>query len=541
MSFCPNCGSMNADGIKFCCNCGTPLTVDAPAAEPAAQPVQPVAPVAQPVQPAAPVAPAAQPVQPVAPVAQPVQPVTPVAQPVQPVAPVAPAVQPAYQQPVYPQTAAVQTAPSQKSNGMCTAGLILSIVGYVTFGLTTLFGLVFSIIGMITAGKKNEKGKGKAVAGIILSSVFLVGLIIFGAIYSAKVSDYIDTGDFPTVETDAPGGGSSDDRRVKKITSQNWVETHSESYLTFGRKSSFKYYQSYSDLTDYYYTGTYEIYFGDDAVKEITKTYKEYGVTKQELKDYVARNKNVEMDDLMLLVLKNDGMWIDGENVKDEEWVSPYYGFYFDDSGIVLDLVNMNQATYFTFIPEDDYIISNPTTTVATTTEMTTETTEFTTETSEETTETTTETSYSSEYELVGDSLTGTVELTQGKWGVWTEAPGSMDSYIESRHQRINLETGTIFGVVVFKNTYTDSQAKEMAEYSMQGMETDGSYSGITMEESKIGGYKAYSVTGQYSDGMYLTLWYFVDNNNKLHYISVEYFDSDIASYEMVRDTYRLN
>ena len=75
----------------------------------------------------------------------------------------------------------------------------------------------------------------------------------------------------------------------------------------------------------------------------------------------------------------------------------------------------------------------------------------------------------------------------------------------------------------------------------MQGMETDGSYSGITMEESKIGGYKAYSVTGQYSDGMYLTLWYFVDNNNKLHYISVEYFDSDIASYEMVRDTYRLN
>ena len=540
MSFCPNCGSMNADGIKFCCNCGTPLSVEAPEAEQPVQPVAPVAPAvqpaAQPVQPVAPVAPAAQPA------AQQVQPVAPVSQPVQSAAPVAPAVQPAYQQPVYPQTAAVQTVPSQKSNGMCTVGLILSIVGYVTFGLTTLFGLIFSIIGLITAGKKNEKGKGKAVAGIILSSVLLVGIVILGAVYSAKVNDYLNDGDFPTIETDAPGGGSSDDRRVKKITSQNWVETHSESYLTFGRKNTFKYYQSYSDLTDYYYTGTYEIYFGNDAVKEITKTYKEYGVTKQELNDYVDRNKDVDIDDLMLLVLKNEGMWIDGENVKDEEWVSPYYGFYYNDSGIVLDLVNMNQATYFTFVPEDDYIISNPTTTVATTTEMTTETTEMTstTETSEETTEATTDTSYSSEFELVGDSLTGTVELNQGTWGVWTEAPGSMDSYYEARYQRINLKTGTIFSLIVFTNTYTDSQAKEMAEYGKQGMETDD-YTGVTMEETKIGGCKAYTVTGRYSDGMYLTTWYFVDNNNKMHYISVEYFDSDIASYEMVRDTYRLN
>ena len=43
-----------------------------------------------------------------------------------------------------------------------------------------------------------------------------------------------------------------------------------------------------------------------------------------------------------------------------------------------------------------------------------------------------------------------------------------------------------------------------------------------------------------YEDGMYLTVWYFVDEYTMLHYISVEYYDSDIASYEMVRDTYNL-
>ena len=58
--------------------------------------------------------------------------------------------------------------------------------------------------------------------------------------------------------------------------------------------------------------------------------------------------------------------------------------------------------------------------------------------------------------------------------------------------------------------------------------------------KTTMGGYQAYTITGQYQDGMYLTIWLFADSSNYLHYISVEYFESDRASYEMVRDTYRL-
>ena len=57
----------------------------------------------------------------------------------------------------------------------------------------------------------------------------------------------------------------------------------------------------------------------------------------------------------MLVVLENDGMWMGGDNVKDEEWVTPYYGFLVTSPNQSLLLINMNTATTFTFIRESDY------------------------------------------------------------------------------------------------------------------------------------------------------------------------------------------
>ena len=140
MPVCPNCGANNAGG-KFCSSCGSPL--------PAEQPVY----TAQPVQPQ--------------PVAQPV------AQPIVP---------PVYQQPVYQPTVyqqAVQPVnPPVKNNGLCTAGFVLSLIGMFTVGLTSFFGLIFSVIGLIVSGKKKEGGKGKAIAGIIMSVIMLAFLVV---------------------------------------------------------------------------------------------------------------------------------------------------------------------------------------------------------------------------------------------------------------------------------------------------------------------------------------------------------------------------
>ena len=132
--FCPNCGTQNADGVRFCANCGNNLMPDANAA-----PAQPQAPYTAPV--------------------QPVQPVQPAPAPVQPVAPIV-------------------AMPQQKTNVLCIVGMITSFVSIITLGTTSLISLILSIIGLITAGKKNERGKGQAITGIIISSVLLVSILI---------------------------------------------------------------------------------------------------------------------------------------------------------------------------------------------------------------------------------------------------------------------------------------------------------------------------------------------------------------------------
>ena len=187
--YCESCGTFIPDGQAFCSNCGAPVAAVQSAPQPAAQPVAQAAPAPAPQPVAQPVAaPAPQPV-PVQPVyQQPAyqqpsyqqpsyqQPAS--QQQVQPV-------QPAYQQPVYTQpvtVAPVAAAPAKRSNGAATAGLVFGILTLVfclipfLFWGFALFGLIFSIIGV---AKRNVSGKGKAIAGLILTVVgLIIGIIV---------------------------------------------------------------------------------------------------------------------------------------------------------------------------------------------------------------------------------------------------------------------------------------------------------------------------------------------------------------------------
>ncbi|MDO4877633.1 MAG: zinc-ribbon domain-containing protein, partial [Oscillospiraceae bacterium] len=145
--FCPNCGTQNPDGTSFCSNCGSPLTSNVnPAPAPAPAPVAPVAPVA--------------------PAPQPAPSYTPNQQPVTA---------------IQPQT--------NGTNGLCLAGFIISLVSIVLGGSLSLISLILCIIGVNSAGKKNQKGKGQAIAGIIISAV-LVLIWIFAIIFG--VGRYMD-------------------------------------------------------------------------------------------------------------------------------------------------------------------------------------------------------------------------------------------------------------------------------------------------------------------------------------------------------------
>lgn len=194
--YCESCGNFVPDGQAFCANCGAPQAqVQKAASVTQAAPVAQAAPVVQ----AAPVA--AQPV--VQQTVQPVQQAQPVyQQPVyqQPV--VQPVVQPVYQQPVYttpaptvivqqPAVAAQpQTKPEpKKGNGPATAGLVFGILTFI-FSFTSFFvslfallGLIFSIVGLC----KKAPGKGKAIAGLILTVLGVISAVIFGVFVWASI------------------------------------------------------------------------------------------------------------------------------------------------------------------------------------------------------------------------------------------------------------------------------------------------------------------------------------------------------------------
>ena len=189
MAFCTNCGKENADGGKFCMFCGASLgsmvnTVEAaPVAEPvAATPVEAV-PAAEPV--------AATPVTAAPVTAAPVTAAPVTAAPVT-AAPVA--ATPVTAAPVSGNSSYANNVNSnaQKTNGLCVAGLIVSIVSIFCCGATSFIGLVLSILGVIFASKNKQKGKGMAIAGIIISAIMtIVGIValIFNSAWIEVLND----------------------------------------------------------------------------------------------------------------------------------------------------------------------------------------------------------------------------------------------------------------------------------------------------------------------------------------------------------------
>ena len=84
----------------------------------------------------------------------------------------------------------------KSSKGKSVAGFICSLCGILTCGITSIIGLILSIIGL-SESKKRGESDGLAVAGIIISSIFIV-LMILAGIGMMGSSREIEVVDFST-------------------------------------------------------------------------------------------------------------------------------------------------------------------------------------------------------------------------------------------------------------------------------------------------------------------------------------------------------
>ena len=522
MAVYPNCGANCADGTKFCSSCGSPLP--APVQQPAAQPGQPVY-----------QQPAPQPVyqQPVSqPAPQPVI-IQPAAQPVQP---------------VYAQPITQPVVKKEKKNGLCVAGFVLSLIGLGCLGITCPIGFLLSLIGLIVAIAKKQKGKGFAIAGLIISAIIMLSLTAF--FLSPDWDDF--TSEFEDIYPTSSILNDDDDDAidyVKMIEKNNWITTGDNSYMVFDKKTkSFTYYQSYLDTSDNYYTGKYQIYAGEDAFEYITEDIDELGVEKSEIRSMISMNEEYEMENLLCICLDYEELIVDGEKQDRDPWTIHYFGFYLtpEEDGEtynVLDVCNMEAASYVTFVLEKDFkkYYGSPTAPVYGTDPV--ETSDYGTDpVTTSATDTYVDPTYDGDAEVMGNSTTGYVFLT-GTWDYWTESDG-MDDYYVAREQRINRDTSAIINLTVFPDVYNRNDGvidiEVVVESSVQALQDSSQVTNAYYTKTTLGGFEAYEIYSQYQDGMILSVWYFYDNEDRLHYVSVEYYSTDIASYNMVKDTFTM-
>lgn len=81
-------------------------------------------------------------------------------------------------------------APQARTNGLAIAGLICSGLGLHTCGLTAIAGLILSLLALRQIRERGGKGKGVAVAGVVIGAVILV----FFAVCLLSLSLFADAG-----------------------------------------------------------------------------------------------------------------------------------------------------------------------------------------------------------------------------------------------------------------------------------------------------------------------------------------------------------
>ena len=160
----------------------------------------------------------------------------------------------------------------------------------------------------------------------------LVFLILLGGMYFKYSDKEIDTNEV-IIES--------------KIIGYKWKAADA-SVLYLYKNNTFKWYKNDNDHSDNYYSGTYTLYNGTEAIKYVTHDLEKYGVTEEEQYRLIESNDS-SLEKYYNLNLYNDECIVNGKNELEKQHFVPRLGFYLEGDK-VLDLVNMNSADYNTFV-----------------------------------------------------------------------------------------------------------------------------------------------------------------------------------------------
>lgn len=158
---------------------------------------------------------------------------------------------------------------NQKYNGLAIAGFICSF-------LVSLPGLILSIVGLNQIKKQGGKGKGLAIAGIIISAagmviqvILVIALIVGGVSYTSKAIDEAKTDSFYS-QSFSGNGDSSDKSKAQDNLDDALDDTLGETHddLTDGDYGLYDSIQDFVDSSEF-----------KDSIESEADTFADTGIT----------------------------------------------------------------------------------------------------------------------------------------------------------------------------------------------------------------------------------------------------------------------
>ena len=245
-----------------------------------------------------------------------------------------------------------------EANGLCSAGLTFSIIGVFLLGLTSVLGLILSFFGLISAGKKKQRGKGRAVAGIILSLLMIAALAVTYVFYRNTLMDKYEamTGKtFPTRRVTVDYGD--------RFEESGWVVVQDETCMRFDKEDhTFKNFLCYLDDSEMYMTGSYELYSDKEAVGYLAENAGVPYIEDEGDVEYLYRREDRYCrEKLIALTCVYKAFVNNGQSQSGFDPVTyHFYGFYVlvakgDRVFDAVEMHNLEEGTSFTMIREDQY------------------------------------------------------------------------------------------------------------------------------------------------------------------------------------------
>ncbi|MGN0621204.1 MAG: hypothetical protein ACI4I9_04990 [Porcipelethomonas sp.] len=136
---------------------------------------------------------------------------------------------------------------------------------------------------------------------------------------------------------------SKAEKKGDYLTGNKW-ETASGMLLSLKDDNTFKFYNNSADRKNNYYSGTYSVSVGQDAIDFLSENL---GLDPASQKSTLSRF-SVTLEDYYALVLNNEERIIDDENTLEEPNSFTYYGYYSKDYE-TLTLYNYDSQTEYNF------------------------------------------------------------------------------------------------------------------------------------------------------------------------------------------------